>query len=464
MGKKISEHVTWVGKTDWELKRFHGDELSTNRGSSYNSYLVRDKKTALIDTVWKPFDREFVSRLKHEIDLKTIDYVIMDHNEIDHSGALPELMREIPDTPIYCTKQGEAIIRGHYHKNWNFVNVKTGDTLPLGDTELTFIEAPMLHWPDTMFTFLGGDNILFSSDGFGQHFASESLFNDTAASGEIYAEAEKYYANILSVYSPNVLKKINEIGEMNLPIAMIAPSHGVIWRENPSQIIERYALWADSYKENRITVVYDTMWNSTRAMAENIAEGIHSADPEVTVTVINAAKTDKSDIITEIFRSKAALIGSPTVNYGCTYAVAGLLELVKGSRFRGKKAAAFGSYGWSGDAPGQIADTLAGAGFEIAGDSLKVKWVPDEEDLEKCRGYGAAFAKKLLAEENSGQIKETETVEMEKYVCDVCGYVYDPAVGDPDNGIPAGTPFDRLPDDWRCPLCKMPKSKFSKAE
>ncbi|MBQ3731045.1 MAG: MBL fold metallo-hydrolase, partial [Muribaculaceae bacterium] len=175
MGKKLTERVTWVGKVDWELKTFHGDELSTHRGSSYNSYLIRDQKNVLIDTSWLPYSREFVANLKKEIDLNQIDYIVMCHNEIDHSGALVDLMREIPDTPIYCTAKGEAIIRGHYHKDWNFVNVKTGDTLELGETTLTFIEATMLHWPDTMFCYLSGEEILFSNDGFGQHYATESL-------------------------------------------------------------------------------------------------------------------------------------------------------------------------------------------------------------------------------------------------------------------------------------------------
>lgn len=207
MAKQITDKVSWVGKVDWELTRFHGDEYSTHRGSSYNSYLIRDEKVALIDTVWLPYDREFVSRLKQEINLNDIDYIIMNHNEIDHSGALPELMREIPDTPIYCTKKGEAIIRGHYHQDWNFVNVKTGDTLSLGKSTLTFVEMTMLHWPDSMLTYMDGDNILFSNDAFGQHFASESLYNNTVNQADLMYEAEKYYANILNLYSPLVKKR-----------------------------------------------------------------------------------------------------------------------------------------------------------------------------------------------------------------------------------------------------------------
>lgn len=392
MGKKITDKVTWVGKVDWELKRFHGDELSTSRGSSYNAYLVRDEKVALIDTVWKPYDKEFVSRLKQEIDLKQIDYIVMNHNEIDHSGALPELMREIPGTPIYCTKKGEAIIRGHYHEDWNFVTVKTGDTLSLGSTTLTFVEAPMLHWPDTMVTYMDSDQILFSNDVFGQHYASESLYDDAVEHADIMREAEKYYANIINLYSPLATRKINELLKLNLPIKMICPSHGVIWKANPSAIVEQYLKWANAYQENQITIVYDTMWQSTRLIAEAIAQGIGEQDPAVTVKVMNASKDDKNDILTEIFQSKAVLVGSPTINYGYSFAIAGLLEMVKGLKFKKKKAAAFGSYGWSGEAPKQIAAHLAEAGFEVVDEGIKLLWVPDEDGLKQCVEYGKRFA------------------------------------------------------------------------
>ena len=395
MGKQITPKVTWVGKIDWELKTFHGDELSTHRGSSYNSYLIKDNKVALIDTSWIPYDKEFVNNLKQEIDLNKIDYVIMQHNECDHSGALVELMREIPNTPIYCTAKGEAIIRGHYHKDWNFVNVKTGDTLNLGETTLTFVEAPMLHWPDTMFTYMSGENILFSNDGFGQHYATESLFNDAVDSTEVYQEAMKYYCNILNLYSPMAIKKIKEILAMNLPLDMICPSHGVIWKNNPSQIVETYLKWADAYQENQITLVYDTMWQSTRLMAQAIAKGIQEADKNVTVKIYNAAKDDKNDILTEIFKSKAFLIGSPTINNGYSYAIAGLLEMIKGLKFKKKKAACFGSYGWSGDAVKQLSSHLQEAGIEVVNEGIRKLWVPDNAMLEDCKEFGKEFAKAL---------------------------------------------------------------------
>ncbi len=395
MAKKITDKVTWVGKVDWELTTFHGDELSTHRGSSYNAYLVRDQKVALIDTVWKPYDREFVSRLKQEIDLKDIDYIIMNHNEIDHSGSLVELMREIPDVPIYCTAKGEAIIRGHYHQDWNFVNVKTGDTLSLGENTLTFIEATMLHWPDTMFTYLSGENILFSNDGFGQHYASESLFDDKVDMCEVMYEAEKYYANILNPFSMMAKKKVADLLAMNLPINLICPSHGVIWRKNIPLIIEKYQQWADAYQTDQVTIVYDTMWQSTRLMAQAIADGIHAASPDTTVMLMNAAHDDKNDILTQMFRSKAVLVGSPTVNNGFTYAIAGILEMAKGLKFKKKKAAAFGSYGWSGEASKLITEHLQKAGFEIVNDGIRTLWVPDCDALKQARDYGEAFAAAL---------------------------------------------------------------------
>ena len=398
MSKKISDNITWVGKVDWELTMFHGNELSTKRGSSYNAYLVRGlKKTVLLDTVWGPYDKEFVSRLKEEVPLDQIDAIIMQHNETDHSGALAELMREIPDTPVYCTAKGEAILRGHYHQDWNFVNVKTGDVLELGgDERLTFIEASMLHWPDTMFTYYnGGGGVLFSNDGFGQHYASENLFNDEVPECEMMYEALKYYANILSTYSPMVSRKVKEILGMNLPLAMICPSHGVIWRKNPAQIVEKYLQWSDSYQEDQVTIVYDTMWNSTRLMAEALARGIKAEAPATTVKILNAAKEDKNDILTEVFRSKAALVGSPTINYGYSFAIAGILEMLKGMRLKKKKAAAFGSYGWSGEGAKLISAALAEAGFEVVDEGCRTLWVPDAKALGDVEEYGKAFALKL---------------------------------------------------------------------
>jgi len=342
MGKKLTDKVTWVGKVDWTLTTFHGEEYSTHKGSSYNSYLIRDGKNVLIDTVWQPYDKEFVAHLKNEIDLKDIDYIIANHAEKDHSGALAELMREIPDTPIYCTANGVKSLKGHYHEDWNFVTVKTGDTLDLGESKLVFIEAPMLHWPDSMFTYMTGENILFSNDAFGQHYASELLYNDLVDQAELYHEAVKYYANILTPFSPLVTRKINEVLALNVPVSMICPSHGIIWRKDPTQIVTQYLKWADNYQENQITLIFDTMWDSTRKMAEAIAAGIQNVDPSVTIKIFNSSKDDKNDILTEVFKSKAILVGSPTINNGYLHSIGGLLEMIRGLKFKGKKAAAFG--------------------------------------------------------------------------------------------------------------------------
>ena len=398
MGKKITDKVTWVGKIDWELKTFHGDELSTASGSSYNAYLIRDEKTVLIDTVWGPYDREFVARLKEEVDIKTIDAIVMQHNESDHSGALPELIREIPDVPIYCTKKGEGIMRGLYHQDWNFVNVKTGDTLEIGESTLTFIEASMLHWPDTMFTYMSGDNILFSNDGFGQHYASEMLYADNDNMPKVLAEAEKYYCNILNPFNVFVKKKVNEILEMNLPLDMVAPSHGVIWRrkEDIETIVGLYLKWCDNYEEDQVTIIYDTMWQSTRHMAQQIAVGIEKASPSTVVKLVNVAKDDKNDILVEVFKSKAILVGSPTINNGYSYGIAGILEMIKGLKFKNKKAAAFGSYGWSGEATKLISAHLEDAGFELVNEGLRVQWAPDDEAINSCRNFGEEFTKAAL--------------------------------------------------------------------
>ena len=391
MGRKITDTITWVGKTDWELKKFHGDEFTTVNGSSYNSYLIKDEKTVLIDTAWLPYDKEFVSKLKQDIDLTKIDAIIALHGEVDHSGALIELMREIPQVPIYCTANGVKSIKGQYHKEWNFQVVKTGDTLNLGEKTLTFIEAPMLHWPDTMFAYLDKENVLFSSDGFGQHLASEYLYADEVEQDILYKEALKYYANILAPFGIMVDKKIKEILSMNLQIDMICPSHGLIWRKEPTQIVEKYLEWANKYQEEQITIIYDTMWNDTRKMAEAIAKGIQEKDEKVTIKLMNTAKDDKTDVLTEVFKSKMILVGSPTVNNGYLHSIAGILEMIKGMKLKGKKAVAFGSYGWSGEAVKLITEELRKSGFEIVNDGIRCMWTPDSETEKELIEFGKSL-------------------------------------------------------------------------
>ena len=395
MKKLIKNNVSWVGKVDWELLKFHGNDYSTHKGSTYNSYLIEEEKTVLIDTVWMPFASEFVENLQKEIDLNKINYIIINHGEVDHSGALPALMKLIPDKPIYCTANAVKSLKGQYHQDWDFHVVKTGDKIDVGNgKELIFVEMSMLHWPDSMATYLTKDNILFSNDAFGQHYATEKLFNDLVDQCELFNECIKYYANIITPFSAILRKKLAEVLSLNLQIDIIATSHGVIWRDDPMRIVEKYAKWAEDYQENQISVIYDTMWNGTRELAERIAEGIGLEDKDVTVKLFNLAKNDDNDVITEVFKSKTVVIGSPTVGNSVLHSVAGFMHLMKGLKFKNKKAAAFGCYGWSGEGAKVISESMKNAGFELIDEEgLRNAWNPNEKAKEDAVRYGMKIAK-----------------------------------------------------------------------
>lgn len=394
MAIHVKNNIHWVGQRDWEVRDFHGTEYKTTKGSSYNSYLIREEKTVLIDTVDYKFSGDFVRNLSAEIDLETIDAIVINHAEEDHAGALSELMARIPGTPIYCTANGVDSINGHHHHpEWDFHVVKTGDVLDIGNgKQLVFIETPMLHWPDSMMTYLSGDAVLFSNDAFGQHYCDEHLFNDEVDQAELFEQCQRYYANILTPFSRRVTRKIDEILGFNLPLEMIATSHGVVWRDNPAQIVALYAKWAADYQEDRITIFYDTMSNNTRMMADAIAQGINEVDPGVAVKIFNVSRHDKNEILTNVFRSKGVLVGSSSMNNVMMPKVAGMLEELTGLRFRNKKASAFGSYGWAGGAVDRIQTRLMDAGFET-GLALKIKWRPDTDALEVCREHGRDIAR-----------------------------------------------------------------------
>lgn len=385
MRKQIKNNVSWVGKIDWELREFHGSDFSVHKGSSQNAYLIREEKNVLIDTVWSEHDKEFVKNLKQEIDLKDIDFIVANHGEVDHSGALPELLAEIPNVPIYCTANAVKSLTGQYHQpDWNFQVVKTGDSVEVGNgKKLIFVEMKMLHWPDSMATYLTEDNILFSNDAFGQHFACEELFNDKADQCSLWNEAIKYYANILTPFSAFAKRKIEEIVALNLPIDIIAPSHGVIWRDKPLQIVEKYAEWADNYQENQITILFDSMWKGTESLAHALAARIQAQSDEVRVKVYNVAKTDKNDVMTEVFKSKAIAVGSPTVGNDILSSVGGVLHFLKELKFKNKSAAVFGCYGWSGEGNKILRGILQDAGFAVVEPELRVNWQPKQEDLDK---------------------------------------------------------------------------------
>jgi len=390
MVTELARNVYWVGVVDWGLKHFHGFELSTHRGSTYNAYLIRDEKTALVDTVWRPFADAFVENIREVMDPARIDYVIANHAEPDHSGGLPAILGLCPDATVVVSKKGAESIPGHYHRPWNLRAVATGESIQLGERELTFVEAPMLHWPDSMFTYVAPDGILMPNDAFGQHYATAFRFNDQVNRQELYEEALKYYANILTPYSRQVIRKIDEVVAMDLPLSMIAPSHGVIWRDEPLQIVHTYQQWARQMPQPRAVILYDTMWNATRRMAEAVGDGLR--DRGVDFKLFHMAVTDRNDVIAEIFQARAILIGSPTLNNGLLPTITPILEDCRGLKFQNKIGAAFGSYGWSGESVKLIEEHLRACKIPLAAEGVLAKWQPDADALAACRRLGQQVA------------------------------------------------------------------------
>lgn len=387
---ELANGVYWVGVVDWGLRYFHGYELSTHRGTSYNAYLIVDEKTVLVDTVWTPFQKQLLENIREIVDPSKIDYIIANHSEVDHSGALPYLMQFAPQATVVVSRLGRESIEGHYHQPWNFKVVKTGDKLPIGKSELLFIEAQMLHWPDSMFTYLMGHHILMPNDAFGQHYATNFRFNDQVNQQELYQEALKYYANILTPFSSLVLRKIDELLALNLPVDIIAPSHGVIWRSDPLQIVKKYQKWARQEGEYTAVILYDTMWEATRKMAEAIAAGL--AKDGISAKLLHMAVSDRNDVIAEVFKSKAVIVGSPTLNGGLLPTITPVLEDLKGLKFQNKVGAAFGSYGWSGESVKIIQSHLEQSRIKIVADGVLAKWQPKKDDLEKCYQLGRKVA------------------------------------------------------------------------
>lgn len=394
--KELKSGVYWVGATDWIVRYFHGYELSTHRGSTYNSYLIKDEKTVLIDTVWKPLTDALLENLKEVTDLSKIDYVVVNHAEPDHSGALPTVMEYCSNATVIVSKNGLQSTKKHYHKEWNFKVVSTGDKINIGKNDLIFVEANMLHWPDSMFTYLTGENILFSNDAFGMHYASSSIFNDEVDEAEVYQEAIKYYANILTPFSKLVAKKIEQVKGLNLPVDMIAPSHGIIWRKNPMYIVEKYYEWSQGINEKSVVILYNSMWGATHEMADFIAKGLEESGLDY--KIFNAATADRNDVLAEIFKAKGILLGSSTVNNGILTSLAPYLEDLAGLKFINKVGGAFGSYGWSGESPKILTEHLLKSNIKVLLEGLKIKYMPDEQELEQCISFGRSFGEKVLAE------------------------------------------------------------------
>jgi anaerobic nitric oxide reductase flavorubredoxin len=393
MPVEIAKGVYWVGFVDWSLRHFHGHELSTHRGSSYNAYLITDEKTVLVDTVWGPFADRLLENIKEIIDPSKIDIVVANHAEVDHSGAMPAVMRAAPNATVIVSKRGRESVEGYYHQPWNFQTVQTGEKVNIGKRDLVFIEAPMLHWPDSMFTYVTGDNILMSNDAFGHHYATAHHFNDEVDQEELYEEALKYYANILCPFSSMVTRKIDELLKLNLPVDTIAPSHGIIWRKDPMQIVKKYQEWASQVPDKSAVIAYDTMWDATRRMAEAIGAGLMSEG--VPFKSFQMSISDRNDVVAEIFKSKAIIVGSPTFNSGLLPTITPILEDLRGLKFQNKIGAAFGSYGWSGESVKIIEEHLAQSKIPKAADGLVVKWQPRDDDIAKCHELGAQIGRSV---------------------------------------------------------------------
>lgn len=393
MTTELTEGVYWVGVVDWDIRHFHGYELSTHRGTTYNSYLIVDDKVVLVDTVWGPFQDRLIENIRRIIDPARIDMVVANHAETDHSGSLASVMRHAPKAAVIVSKRGQESVYGHFHQKWDFRTVKTGDTINIGKNELVFVEAPMLHWPDSMFTYLTGKNILMPNDAFGQHYATAFRFNDLVNQEELYEEALKYYANILTPFSGFVLKKIEEVLALNLPVDMIAPSHGVIWRDDPLQIVKTYQEWARQVPEKSAVVLYETMWGGTRRMAEAIGDGL--AGEGIPCKLFHMSASDRNDVIAEVFNAKAIIIGSPTVNQGVLPAISPVLEELRGLKFQNKIGAAFASYGWSGESLKLIEEHLERCNIPVASEGVRAKWQPADEDLSRCRELGLKVAQAI---------------------------------------------------------------------
>lgn len=387
---KVSEHVYWVGAVDWGLRDFHG--YATHRGSTYNAFLILGDKVTLVDTVKAPFQAELLARIASVIDPARIDYIISNHAEMDHSGCLPQLIEVAKPEKVFASPNGVKVLAEHFHTGCELTSVKDGETLELGGLHLSFIETRMLHWPDSMFSYLVEDGVLFSNDAFGMHLATAELFDDQVDPSVLEYEGKTYFANILLPYSALVTKLLAKVGAMNLPLKLIATDHGPLWRSDIPGILGRYGQWAAQQRSNKAVIVYDTMWGSTAKMACAIGEGLRAGGAQVKVLPLSGSS--RSDVATEMLDAGALLVGSPTLNNNMFPTVADVLTYLKGLRPQGLVAAAFGSYGWGGEAVGQVKEVLTAMKADVVGE-LKIKFVPAAGALAQCYALGTEVAAHL---------------------------------------------------------------------
>jgi flavorubredoxin len=388
---QIADGIYSVGCRDWDIRDFHGYYI--HEGTTYNAFLVTGEKNILIDTVKANFADELLANISRIMDPSKIDAVISNHTEMDHSGAIPRIMHRIGENkPLYCSKMGAQNLKRHFHRDYNFQVMGSGDAVTIGNRTFSFLETRMLHWPDSMFTWLPDEKILFSSDAFGQHYAGDKFFDDEIGE-QIMPHAKKYFANILLHFSPRVQALLADVAKLNLDIRMICPDHGIIWRKDPSKIITAYDQWSRQVPAKKALVIFDSMWESTTKMARAVTAGIESE--AVGVKLMNTRKWHRSDIMTEVLDAGAVAVGSPTLNNGIFPVIADVLTYIKGLRPQNKIAAAFGSYGWSGEAVKILTREFEEMKWEVVNPGVKVVYVPDEKDLARCFDLGATLAKTL---------------------------------------------------------------------
>ena len=388
---KVSDHVYWVGAIDWTIRDFHG--YTTPHGSTYNAYLIMADEITLIDTVKAPFMDEMLSRIKSIVDPAKIKYIISNHSEMDHSGCLPQVIDLIKPKKVFASAIGTKTLKELFHDELEITPVKDGETLSLGNMELTFMETRMIHWPDSMFTYLAEDQLLFSQDAFGMHLATQERFADELPVATLEFEAATYYANIVLPYSPIVLKTLDKIIATGWKVKILAPDHGPIWRKNISWIIELYKKWALQKPTAKAVVVYGTMWHSTEKMARAISEAIAQAGIQVKLLSLN--ETHRSEVTYEVLDAGALIVGSPTLNNNILPQMADVMTYLKGLKPANLIGAAFGSYGWSGESVKDLEGLLKEMKVEIAAEAISVKNVPDSGVLEKCSELGKAIAAEL---------------------------------------------------------------------
>jgi flavorubredoxin len=389
---KVTDNVYWVGAIDWTIRDFHG--YTTPHGSTYNAYLVMADDITLIDTVRAPFKDEMLSRIKSVVDPSQIKYIISNHSEMDHSGCLPEIIDIIKPKKVFASTIGVKTLKELFHDQHEIIAVKDGETMSLGNMELIFMETRMIHWPDSMFTYLAEDQLLFSQDAFGMHLATLERFDDEIPAATLEFEAATYYANIVLPYSPIVLKALDKVAVSGWKIKVIAPDHGPVWRKNIGRIIELYKKWAAQKSVAKAVVVYATMWHSTEKMAGAISESLAQAGVKVKLLSMN--ESHRSEVVYEVLDAGALIVGSSTLNNNILPQMADVMTYLKGLKPANLIGAAFGSYGWSGESVKDLETILKEMKVEIAAPSISVKNVPDSDALEKCHELGKTVAAQLL--------------------------------------------------------------------